>query len=51
MEGGVTEYMFIDATPMAVCYNLKKDIKFLKVWQKKQNIYRLVLWLQATYAV
>lgn len=24
MEGGVTEYMFIDATPMAVCHNLRE---------------------------
>ena len=24
IEGGVTEYMFIDATPMAVCHNLRE---------------------------
>lgn len=24
LEGGITEYMFIDATPMAVCHNLRE---------------------------
>ncbi len=29
MEGGVTEYMSVDAIPMAVCHNLREKSYFL----------------------
>ena len=36
IEGGITEYMFIDATPMAVCHNLReKRHKVFKGMAKK----------------
>ena len=39
MEGGVTEYMFIDVTPMVVCHNLReKRHKVFKGMAKKGKI-------------
>ena len=47
LEGKVTEYLFIDATPMAVCHILReKSHKVFKgLAKKRKNIYWLVLWL------